>query len=137
MDPPERGLKSRDMKHELTYKQLEKIGTHCGKQNWNSYGAMQIDQPVLLEAKRFLDLLDSEIESPFPTPEDDGGICMGWEKGQDWLAVTVTPAGCLKWEWEIGGENGENGRPFGEKLPEALLDWLCFWRVKKCSKGGA
>lgn len=113
------------MQHESAYKQLEKICKDCNKQNWN-----MTSWPVLLEAKRFLDLLDSKIESPFLSLEGDGGIRMDWKRGQDWLSVSVIPTGYLKWEWEIDGESGRNGRPFMERLPESLLDWLYLWQVE-------
>ncbi len=112
---------------EETLGSLMEVYNECSVDNWDGYGALPVSVDVLLEAKRLIDLLPSNMTFPMPsvTAEPNGEIALEWYKGNRLIfVVSVTDHNEIIYAGLFGTNKIHGIEYFGSSLPHVIVSNL-------------
>ena len=111
---------------------LDRLYAEASTENWDSYGASPVSWPSLVNAKRFISYLPSQLPVPEISADPDGEVAFEWYAKPNYvLAVSVGADGTLNYAG-VFGENKVHGvEHFSGRVPKAIVEHL----ERLCSEG--
>lgn len=106
---------------------LFQVFLECSEQDWDGYGAKEVEPAALLLAIGFLDKLPRYIATPEIAADPDGEISFEWFRADDTiLTLSISSEGKLSFAGIFGKDkpHGIENYDMGQDIPSDILWYL-------------
>ena len=103
---------------------LRETFRECSIEDWDGYGALPIQEQVVLEAERFIAVMPAFMPDPEIVPEPSGDIGFEWSFGENRiLAVSFAGRNIITYAAILGSsERTKCGKEkFNNSIPQVIL----------------
>ena len=105
---------------------LREIAAECAEDDWDDYGAIAVNEAVVLRAEALIRALPESIPAPRISAEPDGQISFDWLPSRTrTFTLSVNSGNRLAYAWIDGANRGNAAEVFERGvLPSRLLNEL-------------
>lgn len=106
--------------------ELLDLADECDEKDWDSYGALPLDELAIDNAIAFIHTLPPEISMPELAPDPDGEVSLDWIASKTSLfSVSCGSSHRLAYSWLDGTDRGHAVAAFdGREIPKRILDGI-------------
>ncbi|SPE60105.1 conserved hypothetical protein [Verrucomicrobia bacterium] len=107
------------------FDELYTVAQECHVSDWDSQGAVPVDEDTYQAAYRFLEALPLGVAAPSIGAEPDGHLTFEWHRSpRRTLSVSVSPERELHYSALLGPREAYGTEPFFGDVPSVILDLI-------------